>query len=176
MRINKERLSSRFALFMLAACAWLLASDARVFGQVELKDIKEDKTEMADSYYGTYKYQGRPYTGKAFSFYEDGQIKSLRSFKNGRVNGLWIEWHPNGQMKFRGDRIENKADGVTSWWYANGQLKQRGRYKLDISLGFWLQFYETGAIKSVSLYKEGKRVSRARYDEKGNEVAEEKKT
>lgn len=88
--------------------------------QVPLEMIFEDKSNMADSYYGTFIYKKEPFTGKAIAYYDNGSIKTLRSFKEGKHHGVWSEWFANGNQKFRNNRIENKGHGTAKWWYENG--------------------------------------------------------
>lgn len=122
------------------------------FGQVPIDDIVEDKNEMADAYYGTFKYQGQAYTGNVVAYYENGKIKTLRSFKDGKYHGFWTEWYPNGNRKFQGDRKENKGHGLTKWWHENGQLKKQGTYDMDKQQGVVVQWYENGSLQQIRHY------------------------
>lgn len=41
----------------------------KVNAQVPLADIVEDKQQTADACYGTFTYQGKPYTGNAIDYH-----------------------------------------------------------------------------------------------------------
>ena len=141
--------------------------------QVPLDKIIEDKEEMADSYYGTFKYQGEAFTGNAIVYHENGKIKTLRGFKDGKYNGFWTEWYDNGNRKFQGDRIDNKGHGVTKWWYENGQIKKQGTYDMDIQQGIVVQWHENGELKQIKYYDNGKVIGGwVKFDENGIPIEE----
>ena len=138
------------------------------FCQVPLDEIVEDKNDMADTYYGTFKYQGEPFTGKAISYYESGKIKSLRHFENGMYQGIWSEWYENGNLKFQGDRYKNMGDGLTRWWYENGQLKKQGTYDLDKQQGAVVRWHPNGNLKIIRYYEQDAPTgSWSTFDEEG---------
>ncbi|NNE30377.1 MAG: hypothetical protein HKN16_12120 [Saprospiraceae bacterium] len=123
--------------------------------QVPFDQIEEDKKEMTDSYYGTFKYEGNAFTGKAIAYHENGKIKTLRTFKNGSYHGMWTEWYDNGNRKFQGDRRKNMGQGLTKWWYPNGQLKKQGTYVKDIQDGVVLRWHDNGQISLVRYFDNG---------------------
>lgn len=125
------------------------------FSQVPMERIMEDKNDMADAYYGTFKYLGAPYTGNAIAYHENGKIKTLRGFKDGMYHGMWTEWYANGNRKFQGDRWNNKGQGPTKWWYENGQLKKMGTYEKDIQEGVIIWWYPNGNLKLIRHYRNG---------------------
>ena len=45
------------------------------------------------------KLSNTPYTGKGFSFHENGQKASELTFKEGKRDGLVLHWHANGQKR-----------------------------------------------------------------------------
>ena len=131
-----------------------------------------DNIEERDNY--TYYLNDKLYSGTATSYYDDGQIKVRRSFKDGKDHGLWTGWHANGQKRFEGDRREGKAQGLTTWWYDNGQIKQQGVYEMDQSIGTWSQYYEDGTLKKETRYVDGKKDGlTVSYEESGRKVKEE---
>ncbi|MBT8261187.1 MAG: PD40 domain-containing protein [Bacteroidia bacterium] len=138
----------KLLLLLLILCGLPLIAS----GQVSLKDVVEDKKDMADSYYGIFKYKGKPFTGEATEYYENGQMKSSRNYKDGMYQGYWTEWYSNGNMKFRGDRYKNKGEGLTKWWHENGQLKKMGTYNLDKQHGAVLRWYDNGNLQQIRYY------------------------
>ena len=126
------------------------------FGQIPLSKITEDKSDMADNYYGTFKFEGKAYTGKVIAYYPSGTIKTIRNFKEGKYHGIWTEWHENGNRKFQGDRSNNKGDGLTKWWHENGQLKKMGTYDMDKQQGIVLRWHPNGALKQIRHYEQDK--------------------
>ena len=142
-------------------------------GQVPFDKVVQDKNEMADSYYGTFKYQGEAYTGNAIAYHENGKIKTLRCFKGGKYNGMWTEWYANGNRKFQGDRVDNKGHGLTKWWHENGQLKKQGTYDMDTQVGVVVYWHPNGQIKEIQHYENGKKIGGfAKFDEQGIPIEE----
>ena len=128
------------------------------FAQTADELILEDKNDMADEKYGTFKFKGEPYTGTAMGYHDNGKNRSMFSFENGRYHGWSIEWYRNGNLKFQGKRKMNKLQGLVKWWYANGNLKKQGTYKMDEPDGVIIQWHENGQLKKIAHYKEGKQV------------------
>ena len=50
--------------------------------------------------------QDTPFTGKAVSFYANGQKRQEATYKDGKYDGLWSWWYENGQ-KSREENYEN---------------------------------------------------------------------
>ena len=144
-----------------------------VQAQVPFDEIIEDKQEMADSYYGTFKHKGEAYTGNAIAYHENGKIKTLRGYKDGKYHGMWTEWYSNGNRKFQGDRIENKGHGLTKWWYENGLQKKQGTYDMDIQQGVVVQWHPNGNLKQIKFYDKGNVIGGwVVFDENGTPIEE----
>jgi antitoxin component YwqK of YwqJK toxin-antitoxin module len=108
-------------------------------------------------------------------FYEDGQKKVEKTFKNQVEDGLHTEYYENGQKKEEGnyylagkgekemsvDEINKIVDGYQSrndWkrkikkfglhtvYYENGQKKEEGHWKSD-NKRFYTQYYKNGQKK-----------------------------
>ena len=70
-----------------------------------------------------------PYTGKAFTFYENGQKWQEVNYKNGKPDGLWVSWYENGQKGLEGNFKDGKQHGLWLFWHENGQKRQETNYK-----------------------------------------------
>ncbi|NND63485.1 MAG: hypothetical protein HKN48_09865 [Flavobacteriaceae bacterium] len=130
----------------------LICFPSEISSQLSMSEIVEDKSEMADNYYGTFKHNGEKYTGEAIAYHDNGFVKTLRNFKDGKYHGLWTEWYANGNRKFQGDRYENKGQGLTRWWFENGQLKKQLTYTKDQRQGVQLYWYPNGNIKQIRYF------------------------
>jgi antitoxin component YwqK of YwqJK toxin-antitoxin module len=107
--------------------------------------------------------------------YEDGQLKSEKSYEDNNPDGDWFTWHPNGQMQeqglWRNDEyflinrwsstgkflVENGDGGWVSKT-ADGRKKWKKIYKDGQLAGKWTYMYteyESGKIKSEVSYKNG---------------------
>ena len=70
-----------------------------------------------------------PYTGKFFLLHENGQKWSEGNFKDGKPDGLSVEWFENGQKRYEGTHKDGKADGLVVTWHENGQKYVEANYK-----------------------------------------------
>ena len=87
---------------------------------------------------------GQPFTGRATTFYKNGQQATEVHFLNGMRHGVEARWFEDGAKKFEGRFRENELVGVFEVWYQNGQRK------------------------SQEVWQDGKRQSLVEWDEKGN--------
>ena len=80
-----------------------------------------------------------PYTGKTFVLNENGQKKGEGAYKDGKKDGLWLEWYLNGQKKWKINYKNNKLDGLLLGWHENGQNRWEGNWKdgKEISTKYW---------------------------------------
>ena len=62
-----------------------------------------------------------PYTGWVKSMYDNGQLKALNLFKDGKLNGLTTKWYENGQKMVEENYKDGKQDGLLSYWGENGR-------------------------------------------------------
>ena len=56
-----------------------------------------DKTYDKDGY-AIFKYEGEVYTGLSINFYDDGQLRTVENYKNGRYDGMMKVWNEYGAM------------------------------------------------------------------------------
>ncbi|MDC0201162.1 hypothetical protein OAK04_02100 [Verrucomicrobia bacterium] len=67
-----------------------------------------------------------PYTGKAYGLHKNGQKWVEKNFKDGKGDGLLVEWYKNGQKERESNWKNGKLDGLIVGWHENGQ-KRGGR-------------------------------------------------
>ena len=120
-----------------------------------------------------------PFTGKAESFYENGQKKGEVNFKDGKEDGSATYWGENGQKEAEGTYKEGKEDGLWTFWYENGQKKWEWNYKdgkLWTAIGWkpngekcpesnikdwngvWVLYDDDGTVSHRRTYKDGELV------------------
>ena len=91
-------------------------------------------------------HDDKPYSGWGKHMYDSGQVSDLVEFKDGKQNGLMIEWHQNGQKSVEGNFKDGEPHGLVKVWHENGQ--------------------KLGELK----YKDGEEVSGKYWNSKGEEV------
>jgi antitoxin component YwqK of YwqJK toxin-antitoxin module len=70
-----------------------------------------------------------PFTGRAASFYDNGQKRLERTYKEGKQHGLYIGWYENGQKQLESNWKDGKLDGLMTVWYESGQKIRKKSYK-----------------------------------------------
>ena len=120
---------------------------------------------------------------RAKKMHDNGQVKFLRQFKNGKHDGLSTGWYENGQKKFEynykdnrkygrqtkwrengqkeweGNYKNDKRDGLETYWHENGQRKFVQKHKDGKPVGLWIEWYENGKASEQINYKDGSRIS-----------------
>lgn len=111
----------------------------------------------------------KPYTGKTFGRYENGQKKYESNWKNGKREGLVIEWYENGQKAAEINWKDGKQDGLVTQWHKNGQKKAEANDKNGKREGLATFWYDNGQKEAEENWKDDKRVGKwTEWDEKGN--------
>ena len=135
----------------------------------------------------------KPYSGKVFSLYDDGKIKSkgilkdgkmmsktewkwynngqkrqVEPYKDGKFNGLFQWWYENGQKNFEETYKAGQKDGLSISWHENGQKRFEGSYKDDKRYGIFQWWYENGQKDSERTYKDGELISEKIWNQDGS--------
>ena len=115
---------------------------------LELKDL----VERDGIYYK--KFIDGPFTGKI-----EGKEQGL--IKNGKKEGLWIEYHTNGYLKSKGKFENGNKEGLRIKYYSNGQLKSKGDFINSNKEGSWEWYNLDGTIdgKKYGIWKNNKKIS-----------------
>ena len=78
-----------------------------------------------------------PYTGKVYSLYPNGKMKSQRNYKDGKLDGLIFAWHENGQKFWEENFKDGEPEGLGFAWHRNGQKAMEGMVENEASQKFW---------------------------------------
>lgn len=76
----------------------------------EIIDIAVDR--------GGIKYEvgsGKPFTGKAVAYYENGQKRIEFEYRDGKKDGKWITWYENGKKKLEGEYRDGEILREKCW-------------------------------------------------------------
>ena len=84
-------------------------------------------------------HDDKPYSGWGKHMYDSGQVSDLAEFKDGKQNGLMIEWHKNGQKSVEGNFKDGEPHGLVKVWHKNGQKALEGTFKdgEEVSVKYW---------------------------------------
>ena len=61
-----------------------------------------------------------PVTGTVEEFYENGQLKERRNYRDGVREGAWEHFYLNGQLWGRGKLKDGKPEGFSEVFYDHG--------------------------------------------------------
>lgn len=123
------------------------------------------------------------YVGERKDYYENGKLKEVTNYENGKLNGQIKQYYENGNLKTIGpvkngslkgvwkDYFENGNLKRVYWWgpfyvqpttykdyYETGKLKQIKKYDKNGGLTEWKMYHQNGNIKLEGLCEEGKLV------------------
>jgi len=107
--------------------------------------------------------------GVSKGWYSNGQLKQIKTWKDGKPDGLVTTWYENGEKEDEGTYKNSILTGLYTTWYRNGQKQYEG-YSDNSSVhnqdnGLATTWYENGKKKSEVIYKDGEVISRKRWKE-----------
>ena len=110
-------------------------SDADVKRLLE-EAVDSDSLEERD---GLIYQDNKPYSGWGKEMHDSDQAARLVEIKDGKPDGLMIEWHENGQKSGEGTLKDGKEDGPVTMWHKNGQKLAEETYKdgEKVSAKYW---------------------------------------
>lgn len=135
-----------------------------------------------------------PYSGKVYALhpngqkmgegnYKDGKLNGISlqwnslgqkirevNFKDGNADGLAVSWHKNGQKDYEANFKDGKQNGLFIAWYENGQKNMEVNYKNGKRDGLLVVWHENGQKMGEGSYKDGKEVSSKYWNSKGEPV------
>jgi len=99
------------------------------------------------------KFTNIPFSGKVTGLYQG-------SFKDGKKDGLWVEYHDNGQLQEEGTYKDGKMDGPWVSYWDNGQLGSKGTWKDGKREGPWVGYHKDGTVDAylTGTFKDGVKV------------------
>ena len=143
------------------------------------------------------KSDAKPFVGKVQESAPTGQLLREVAFKDGRRDGLSVEWYPNGTKKaesnYRADILHGEArewfpngkqqtvihwangelDGVGKAWQPDGKQQSEVKFKASKQHGIQIEWYKTGKKAFQIEFFEGKRNGiHSEWYENGNLKAE----
>jgi len=74
-------------------------------------------------------HDNKPYSGWGKEMYDSGQAFRLVEVKEGKPDGLMIEWHQNGQKWGEATFKDRKPVGLFLRWHENGQKAAEATFK-----------------------------------------------
>jgi hypothetical protein len=94
--------------------------------------------------------------GPEREWYDDGQLRWEREFRDGEPFGRWVSWHANGAKASEATFGSNELTEMT-WWHDNGQVSTRGKARDAARQGSWNSWYASGAKRWEGEYRDNLR-------------------
>ncbi len=90
-------------------------------------------------------------------FYENGQLRESRFFKEGKKEGQYLAWWPDGSPQKEYYFENGEYEGTCKEWYQNGQLFREFNYHIGQEEGSQKMWKGDGKIESNYEIREGRR-------------------
>ncbi len=100
-------------------------------------------------------------------WYPNGNLKSEHTWKDGKLNGKWIQWKETGEKEIVKYYKDGNHDGSYIEWYKNGEKLKEGTYKNDFYDGLWTYWYVNGQKRWEKTFKLGEIISEINYNKDG---------
>ena len=85
-------------------------------------------------------------------FYDNGKLKTVGSYINGKSAGEWRAYHENEQLEKIGQYDENgKRTGEWKTYYNNGKLESIGKSSNGKQIGEWKYYDRKGKLINKKL-------------------------
>ena len=97
--------------------------------------------------------------GECKFYFENGQLEQIGIFIDNKQNGEWKYYHENGKLKIIGKLIDSKQNGEWKYYHENGKLKNIGKLIDNKFTGEWKYYHENGELLATKF-----------YDDNGNEI------
>jgi len=97
-----------------------------------MKRVPQDSLDYPGD--GYYYLDNEPFTGVAFSLYEDGSLEAATEYKHGLGWGLAREWFGPNKLQSEAELQRGVVHGKERIWYPDGRLREEGDYEHGITL------------------------------------------
>ena len=87
-----------------------------------------------------------PFTGVSADYYENGQLKSKVTYKDGEEQGLFEAYRENGQLWFKQNYKDGVEHGLFEAYYENGQLWRKQNHKDGVEHGLSYMYEDDGQL------------------------------
>lgn len=90
-------------------------------------------------------YEGKPFSGVAIDYYEDGAIYWQSQYLNGLKHGWNREWYPTGILKMENWRLGEAGHGITKHYFPDGKIKSHEELEFGFEVSY-IEWDEAGKV------------------------------
>lgn len=128
-------------------------------------DISETISKEVDGQFILFSKYGEKFTGIVLSNWSNKELASSKTYKDGKLNGLYKEYYSNGSLKFYGNFKNDKKHGLCRWYYKNGCIESKGNFNDGNPIELFEWYYENCKLKQKSIIKNGEYSSTQTFPE-----------
>lgn len=130
----------------------------RIVDEVKIPSIDKNKSDTRFKLKnGVLFFEDAPYSGTVNSFYEDGSLKSLSTYYQGKREGQYFGFYPNEQKWFERYYSKGLKTKMHKGWFRNGQ--QMFEYQFNnngVYNGFIKDWHANGQLAKHFNFVDGK--------------------
>jgi len=104
-----------------------------------------------------YEMAGRaPFTGKAYSYFPNGDTQTVVTYKDGILDGEVLSWYAKDLKQLEGLFDNGQKAGIWKFYFEDGKIKKQTAYSHNVEDGEETFWFENGNIEKKGPYTEGK--------------------
>ncbi|TPG65793.1 toxin-antitoxin system YwqK family antitoxin [Hymenobacter nivis] len=88
-------------------------------------------------------------------YYRSGQLEQQTSFREGKRDSAYVEFHPSGARRLETTYRAGVRQGPFKTYYANGKVAQEGNFDNDEPSGELTYYHPTGEVKLKTMLAKG---------------------
>lgn len=108
----------------------------------------------------SFTYKNGQYHGTCTEFTDNGLIRSLVQYKEGKKDGETKWFYTSGKLAMQQTYSNNMLEGPQKVYNQQGILTSDGQYKAGLKNGNWTEYYDSGKMKSQGAYVDDKQVGK----------------
>jgi antitoxin component YwqK of YwqJK toxin-antitoxin module len=104
-----------------------------------------------------YEMAGRtPFTGKAYSYFPNGDTQTVVTYKDGILDGEIASWYAKDIKQLEGLVDKGQKAGIWKLYFESGKIKKQTAYSHNVEDGEETSWFENGNVEKKGTYIEGK--------------------
>jgi antitoxin component YwqK of YwqJK toxin-antitoxin module len=116
--------------------------------------------------------EGKIPDGVVIEKFEDGKIKNVISYKDGKRNGRAIGFYKNGRIKVEAHYKNDDPTKLTRFYFEDGGLMSEVKYEGKQKV-YYKEYHKNGNLKEEIYYLDDEAISKS-YDIKGNPIVNQR--
>jgi len=90
-----------------------------------------------------------------FRIYHTGRLVTTMDFKKGKIHGRIRNYFENGNLRYEKKFKNNLREGLSKYYYDNGRISEMGEFKKGKREGTFWHWDETGTLEWEMVFKDG---------------------